>query len=176
MNEPRGLERDAAGNLYTANYYDGKVLKYDASGVASVLATLPSGAYPNGLTLASNGDLWIVGASLYKVTAAGVVSTFNVGALGNLRSIGIESTGALILGGTDKKTGQPQVIRRDTAGTEEVLYTGGLANPIGFVKDDAGNYVVTNYGEHTLTKVSAADGVITPFVAVGSGPAALNRP
>ena len=176
MNEPRGLERDAAGNLYTANYYDGKVLKYDASGVASVLATLPSGAYPNGLTLASNGDLWIVGASLYKVTAAGVVSTFNVGALGNLRSIGIESTGALILGGTDKKTGQPQVIRRDTAGTEEVLYTGGLANPIGFVKDDAGNYVVTNYGDHTLTKVSAADGVITPFVAVGSGPAALNRP
>ena len=176
LNEPRGLERDAAGNLYTVNYYDGKVLKYDANGVGAILATLPSGAYPNGLALAPNGDLWIVGADLYRVTAAGAVSTFAINTLITLRSVGIDGSAGLVIGGTDRSTGQPEVIRRDAAGAETVLYTGGLSNPMGLVKDDAGNYVVANYGDHTLTKVSAADGSIKAFVAAATGPTALNRP
>lgn len=176
LNNPRGLARDTAGNLYTVNYYDGKVLKFDASGVASVLATLPSGAYSNGFALVSNGDLWIAGSQLYRVTASGAVSTFQVATLGSLTSIGIDSNGALIIGGASKQTGQPQVIRRDSAGVETILYTGGLANPYAFVKDDAGNYVVTNYGDSTLAKVSSVDGSISPFVAYATEAGSLNRP
>lgn len=179
LNEPRGLERDAAGNLYTVNYNDGKVLKYDTSGQVSVLATLPNGSYPKALTLTSNGDVWVLGSNgsaLYQVPPTGQVNTFAVNALGSLSSIGVDGSGALVIGGTQRQTGQPQIIRRDAAGTETVLYTGGLANPVSFVKDDAGNYVVTNYGDSTLAKVSAANGSISAFVPASSGPAALNRP
>ena len=176
LNNPKGLARDAAGNLYTVNYYDGKILKFDTNGVASVLATLPSGAYINGFALAANGDLWLVGNQLYQVTSGGAISPFKITALNTLSSIGIDSNGSLIIGGTSKSTGQPQIIRRDAAGVETVLYTGGLSNPYAFVKDDAGNYVVTNYGDSTLTKVSAADGSISPFVGQATGVGALNRP
>lgn len=176
LNNPRGLARDSAGNLYTVNYADGKVLKFDASGVVSVLATLPGGSYANGFALASNGDLWIVGNQLYQVTAGGAIGAFKIATLSSLTSIGIDSNGTLIIGGVSKQTGQPQIIRRDSAGLESVLYTGGLANPYAFVKDDAGNYVVTNYGDSTLTKVSLTDGSISPFVAYAKEAGSLNRP
>jgi sugar lactone lactonase YvrE len=179
LSDPRGLDRDAAGNLYTVNRNDGKVLMYDASGQVSVLATLPNGTYPQALTLTPNGHVWVLctnGFGLYQVTPTGQVNSITVDALSSLSSIGVDGSGALVIGGTQRQTGQPQIIRRDAAGTETVLYTGGLANPVSFVKDDSGHYVVTNYGDSTLAKVSAADGSISAFVAASSGPAALNRP
>ncbi|MCL2297619.1 MAG: carboxypeptidase regulatory-like domain-containing protein, partial [Proteobacteria bacterium] len=174
LNNSRGLITDDEGNLYTINYHiDGKLIKIAVDGTMSVIATIPAAAYANDLARDGEGKFWIVGyyGRLYGVTSAGVVSEYALTTLSMANGIDIAADGSLLITGTIAVSGiaENRLIRRDVNGAETVLWRNGLSNPVSLVKDDAGHYVVTNWGDNTLSKV-AADGSITTFVS------GLNRP
>ncbi|MCL2309840.1 MAG: carboxypeptidase regulatory-like domain-containing protein [Proteobacteria bacterium] len=172
LNNSRGLIADDEGNLYTVNYGDAKLIKIAPDGTMSVVATLPG----NGNTdLARDHDdnLWVttVGSKLYEVTPAGIVVTYTLTTLSYTYGIDVAADGSLLITGTIGISGatENRLIKRDVNGVETVLWRNGLSNPVSLVKDDVGHYVVTNYGDNTLSKV-ATDGSITTFVS------GLNRP
>ena len=172
----RGLITDDQGNLYTVNSGDSKLLQIATDGTMSVIATLPAGVIATDLTRDRDGNFWMPASSglrLTEVTPAGVVTTYTLTTLTAITSIDAAADGSLLIAGTFNMTSVgtlSRLIKRDPAsGVETVLWSGGLSNPVSLVKDDNGNYVVTNYGDNTLSKV-AADGSITPFAS------GLNRP
>ena len=163
----QGLVTDAAGDLYTVNATDGKLLQIDPSGVTTVLATLPTNYGITSLAIDAQGNFWIgasSGGRLYQVNPAGVITTFTLSNQTAVAGIDVDASGNLLI------TGSSSLVMRTPAGQETVLLRNGLSNPYAMVKDDAGNYVVTNYGDNTVSKVSAVTGAISVF-ATG-----LNRP
>ncbi|MDR0276157.1 MAG: carboxypeptidase regulatory-like domain-containing protein [Burkholderiaceae bacterium] len=175
LNNAQGLVTDAAGNLYTVNMGDGKLLKLDPSGVSTVLATLPTNSQATSLALDAQGNFWIGannGGKLYQVNPQGVISTLTLSSLNSVAGIDVDASGNLLITGTlsTAASGGSGLISRTPAGQETVLLRNGLSSPYAMVKDDAGNYVVTNYGDNTVSKVLAATGAVSVF-ATG-----LNRP
>ncbi|MES2933191.1 MAG: carboxypeptidase regulatory-like domain-containing protein [Pseudomonadota bacterium] len=175
---------DAEGNLYSVNGSDGKVVKISSAGVQSVIASLPVAAYSD-LALDLNGHLWIATKSLgkvYTVTPQGAVSNIAVNTLSAISALDFTASGTLVLTGTFTGTesgkainGETRLVQRDSAGIETVLWRNGLSTPVAMVKDDAGNYVVTNSGDGTLVKVSVADGLIVPFATGLNHPQGITR-
>ena len=172
MNNARGLVGDGAGNFFTINYNDHKVIEVDASGTARVFATLPQGIGIPALGRDAQGNLWIGGSSssgkVFEVSPQGDISTISLASLGSIAGIDSDANGDLLFTGSG--AGEQRLVRRDTQAQETVLWRNGLSTPEDMTKDDAGNYVVTNYGDNSLSKISAITGAITPLAS------GLNRP
>jgi len=176
FSNPRGLVRDAQGNLFTVNASDRKVLRVDGQTRAvSVLATVPDA--PSGIALDAAGNLWIASTNkrISTVSPAGALTSINAVRITSLTGIDLDAAGNLVLAGSFSgvengvSLSEQRLVRRAPDGTESVLWRNGLSQPSAMVKDDAGNFVVSNYGDNTLAKVTP-QGVVTPF-ATG-----LNRP
>lgn len=169
------LVADAQGNLYTANWSDGKVIKIDSTGVQSILATVPGGTSAFDLALDGFGNLWVAGAKLIKIAPTGTMTAVPVSSLSVIYGIDFSASGVMFLSGIFNTNGEHRLVQRDSSGTETILWRNGLVNPTAMVKDDAGNYVVTNSGDGTLVKVSSVDGLISPFVAGLAQPKGITR-
>ncbi len=81
MNGPSALAFDAAGNLYEADTSAGRVLEFSPTGAPlGAFASVPD---PTGLAFDAFGNLYVsdfsVGGHIFKVTPAGVVTTFASG-------------------------------------------------------------------------------------------------
>jgi len=91
---PNGLTIDKDGNLYTANFNNGNVIKITQAGEVSVLATLPGNN--NGHLIFGNGRLYVVarGANqIYEVSLTGDVKLLaGTGAKGNSDGDALHST------------------------------------------------------------------------------------
>jgi len=81
LNGPIGLAFDNAANLYAANYNGQSIQKFTSGGSSSIFAS--GFADPSGLAFDSAGNLYVADqwatpnyGAVYKVTSAGVVSTF----------------------------------------------------------------------------------------------------
>ena len=60
LNGPLGMQFDAAGDLYVANYFASDILKRDPAGNWSVFATVPPGySNPLGLALDADGSMYV---------------------------------------------------------------------------------------------------------------------
>ncbi len=169
LNQPRGLVSDASGNVYSVSAagYDGRIFKIDMQGQISVVATIPSTLRYIALTdlaLDGNGTIWVsnYNNNVYSVSVAGAITEITLTQLDAITGIDIDSSGNLILSGTG--LGQTRLVRRTPQGNESVLWANGLSLPMGLVKDMQGNFIVTNSGDGTLTKVNAA-GQIVPFIS-----------
>ncbi len=181
MSQSSRLITDAAGNFYTINSRDYKILKTDSAGLISVVATVPpqyQSSGPFDLALAPNGDLWVTsgaGGTLLRLDASGAFTAVTYTALTSLRGIDVAANGDLVMvgeyrGPSNNYGTENRLVRMTQAGVETVLWANGLAVTVAFVADDAGNLVVSNYGDNTLSKISLASGQITPFAS------GLNRP
>lgn len=74
---PNGIEMDAAGNIYTCNFNDGRIIKLTPDGTASVFANIPGNN--NGHLLFNNGRFYIAarGANqIYTVDLSGNPTLF----------------------------------------------------------------------------------------------------
>lgn len=166
------LIRDGQGNLYTLNLGAvGKLVKIDASGAQTVLATLAPGATPSDLALDGAGNMWISSEAanqpngkLFKVSPQGEITSVAISSLNLIYALDISDSGMTFLTGLSS-SGETRLVQRDPAGTETVLWRNGLSQPVAMAKDGAGNYVVTNSADGSLVKVSAANGLISPFVS-----------
>jgi len=122
---PNGLTIDNDGNLYAANFNNGKVIKITRAGKVSVLATLPGNN--NGHLIFGNGRLYVVarGANqIYEVSLTGVVKLIaGTGEKGNSDGDALRSTWYI-----------PNGIGISSSGTElyisdKVFGTGTQLNP-----------------------------------------------
>lgn len=79
---PIGLARDEAGNLYAANFYDGRVVRVAPDGTQELVATvtLPDGnPSPIGHLAYAAGALWATGGRanrIYRISLIGEVDTW----------------------------------------------------------------------------------------------------
>ncbi len=144
FNQPAGVARDGAGNLYVADMGDDTIRKITPAGVVTTLAGWPgaSGSIdgtgrvarfsaPAGLAVDSAGNLFVADANndtIRRITPAGVVTTL---------------AGAARVRGTVDGTGS----------------AAELDGPVGLAIDSAGNLYVTS-GDSTVRMVTAA-GVVT---------------
>ncbi|MCB0264900.1 MAG: T9SS type A sorting domain-containing protein, partial [Calditrichaeota bacterium] len=106
---------DDAGNLYTCNFSDGKVIKITPAGAVSELATIPGNN--NGHLTFANGRLYVVARcanQIYEVTLAGEVSLLaGSGIRGNADGPALEATFSLPNGITASSTGDTLYVNDD---------------------------------------------------------------
>lgn len=162
------LGRDAQGNFYTAQ--SNRVNRIGPDGTLTVLATL-AGASIADLAVQADGTVWTCwGSELRKVAPSGTVTRHPLVTLSSCSAIDVNDAGDVLVGGTSALVGGEQVLVKFTAGSpEQILWRNGLSQPIGLARLASGGFAVANYGDGTVSKVSAA-GVVTPFAS------GLNRP
>ena len=74
---PNGIAKDDQGNFYTANFYNGDVIKITPNGTPSVFVTIPGNN--NGHLVYRDGYLYVVARTanqIYKVSLTGEVELF----------------------------------------------------------------------------------------------------
>ena len=167
----RKLKIAPEGWLYTVNYYDGKVLRLDTNGNQTVLGQLPTGYYADAAMDAA-GNIWAAyNAVLYRLSPQGVPTRFDTTQINDIAAITFTADGMLLAG---RFNGESRLVLRADNGQETILARNGFSSPVAMVKDDAGNYVVTNSSDGSLVKVSA-DGKISPFVSKLRNPQGIAR-
>ncbi len=171
LQRARKLKMSPQGWLYTVNYYDGKVLRLDTNGTQTVLGQLPTGYYTDAAMDAA-GNIWAAyNAVLYRLSPQGVPTRFDTTQINDIAAITFTADGMLLAG---RYNGESRLVLRADNGQETILARNGFSAPVAMVKDDAGNYVVTNSSDGTLVKVSA-DGKISPFVSNLRSPQGIAR-
>jgi sugar lactone lactonase YvrE len=149
FNYPRGLGRDAGGNVFVTEYYNYAVRKLNAFGTAGTLAgdaAQPSAVDGAAATARFSRSL----APNHAVDAAGnlYVGDSNNHTVRKVAPDGTTTTLAGLAGAFGTATG-----------------TGGAArfyNPAGTAVDAAGNVYVCDYSNHAIRKITPA-GVVTNF-------------
>ncbi|HEY0660713.1 MAG TPA: carboxypeptidase regulatory-like domain-containing protein [Lysobacter sp.] len=166
------LDRDGAGNFYTT--VAGRINKIAPDGTQSILATFADWTAIGGLTVQGDGIAWACsGNTLRKVASDGGVQTFPLVSISACRSLDVNGSGDLLLGGSSALANaqfDEQILVKYRAGAgESVLWRGGLAQAMGMARLSGGGFAITNKGDGTVYKVSDS-GIVTPFVA------GLNQP
>jgi sugar lactone lactonase YvrE len=146
FHNPRGIARDATGNLYVADTSNDTIRRITPDGVATTLAGMAKASgntdgvgkaarfnYPCGLAMDASGTLYV--ADLYnyvirKVTPGGLVTTF-AGQVGK------------------------------SAGINGPAHKAGFDSPVGLAVDNYGNVYVADMNLNSIRKITAAGRVIT---------------
>ncbi|RXE85870.1 Ig-like domain-containing protein [Pseudoalteromonas sp. A757] len=151
FNFPKAVTVDASGNVYVADSSNNKIRKITPAGVVTTFAgsgspgstdgtgTAATFAAPTGITIDSNGNLYVVETNPHivrKITPAGVVTTF-AGSKG--------SSGFTDATGTSAKFNFP--------------YNGGSSSN--------NDLFIADRNNHAIRKVTSA-GVVTTFAGTGS--------
>lgn len=182
---------DASGNIYVADYSnhrirkvtpDGTVSTFAGSGVAGFADGIGLAAqfnYPNGITINSDGVLFVSDGSnnrIRQITSDGIVTTFaGSGTAGALNGIGTAaqfkfptSVAADLFGNLFVADFSNNKIRKITAdGTVSDFGGTGYNGPSGIAVDINGNVYVADQTNRRIRKITAA-GVMTTLAGAGT--------
>ncbi|SDP30076.1 gliding motility-associated C-terminal domain-containing protein [Mucilaginibacter sp. OK268] len=169
------LAVDASNNLYTAEYDAGHgtyaVVKYNAGSPAGSAGTrlydnlksAPGYAYPTGLAIAPNGDIYVAdafsndpsitdGGHVYKLTAASAYSVSTVSSSKYATALAVDASGNLY---SSENAGAGYQLVKYTNGTGTgtsvygPLHSNGIYYPWGIVIFDASNIFVADGDDGT---------------------------
>ncbi len=188
LNQPAGVARDAAGNLFIADYGNHRIRRVAADGVVSTYAgngtagfggdgSAASGAQlngPSGLAIDTDGSLLIADSGnhrIRRITPAGTISSIaGSGTAGNAGDGGAASGAQLNYpsGLAVDASGNIYIadsgnnrVRRIAGGTISTMPTGPLNSPQGVAVDAAGNLYTADLFNHRIQKLDAKGGVST---------------
>jgi sugar lactone lactonase YvrE len=138
LNRPSGIALDAAGNLYIADTWNGRVRKVNAAGVISTIGDTPL-ANPQSVAVDATGNLYIAdtwNGRVRKVTADGVMTI-------------VAGNGTIGFSGDGGPAASAQI---------------GI--PSAVAVDAAGNLYISDTANHRIRKVTV-NGVISTVVGDG---------
>jgi hypothetical protein len=166
---PMGIAFDNAGNLYTADYGDNMVFKFNSNGVESVFANAGLDE-PFGIAFDRSGNLYVSNYgnnTIEKFGTNGVGTVFGTNDLTEPTGLAFDASGNLYA--ANYQTGE--VTKFDTNGVASVFVGfGGLTFPVGLAFDKSGNLYGTSSGNNTIYKFGTT-GARTVFANAG-----LNEP
>ncbi|MEO8097164.1 MAG: hypothetical protein ABI811_05640 [Acidobacteriota bacterium] len=191
--QPSGVELDAAGNLFVADFGNHRVRKITPQGVISTvagngtaggtgdggLATLASFDGPLDVAVGTDNTLYISDASTAKVRAvngAGVVSQVTASGFGGLSGIAVDNQNNIFIAATASRqvmriTGQTATaiagaLPNGTVGNNVPATSVGLLVPFGVAVDATGILYLSDFADSRIRRVSET-GIIT--TVLGSG-------
>ncbi len=159
FSDPRGIARDAAGNLYVADNGNNAVKEILAGSGTAV--SIGSGFnQPGGIALDAAGDIYITdtGNGLVKEILAGTSTIVTLGS-GFTAPYGItlDATGNIYISDVSQN-----VVKEIAAGTgTTITYATGFNQPHGITIDGSGNLFVANTGSKQLLEVAAGTSTLT---------------
>jgi len=173
--DPEGLAVDGSGNVYVSDATNGTLIEYQTIGGYYLTGTLPAGLSFNTTTGTFSGTpSTVFGPTTYTVTAYsyGLSATTTVTlsctlpapAISYTPSTDVYCVGTAITALSPVNTGGPVSAMTFNVGAS---ITGGtLSSPYGIATDPSGNVYVTNSGNGTINKYTAA-GVYSSVFATG---------
>lgn len=161
LNNPRGVDVDADGNIYVANTSGNSVLRISPDGTASVFAT--GFVTPLDVDLDGQGNLYVLNTnySYVRIGTDGSRTTQQTG-LGSQRGIKVLSDGRVLI------VVNNALYEVTTAGQVNKIVSGGLANPMGIAVNSHGAVFIANRGENSISRYD--NGELSTFVTGISQP------
>ena len=181
---PRDIAIDASGNVFTINDVINTVSKITAAGVVTqTWASLPLGASATGIAIDALSNVYTANnqlSTVSKITSAGAITQAWATLSNSPWKIAISASGivytANALGSTVSKITPTALITQSWA----TLYQGVLdpdpmaadpyitppANPYDIVVDATENVYTANYGNNTISKITAAGVLADPWVTL----------
>jgi len=157
LNNPEGVARDSAGNVYIADPYNCIIRKVDTAGNIGTVAGIPSSC-----TYGGDGGP-ATSANLYYPAGVAVDSSNNLYIADNYNHIIRKVSGGTIttVAGTPQTPGY--------SGDGGPATSAKLTSPQDMKVDSAGNIYIADYNNQRIRKVSAASGNITTVAGNGAG-------
>ena len=202
FNQPQGLARDTAGNLYVADTANSAIRKITPAGIVSTLAGSPvqtgstDGAgtaarfnRPVGIAVDKSGNVYVADTqnhSIRKITPAGAVSTLagKSGTAGNLDGTGAAARFNAPTGIAVDKNGAIYVSDSNNFKVRKITPTGAVSSlpftashvPAGLAVDASLNVFAVDLTGLTLVQITPQN-VLTPLAALNgvtlTGPSGL---
>lgn len=161
LSQPRGMDRDAAGNLYVTNSSSNTVSIVTPDGRVTEFAA--GFAYPIDIDVTPGNDVYVLNSvrDYIRIAADGTRTVVNTG-LQFQRGIEALADGRVLVATGDG------LFEVTPAGAVNPIVSDGLSRPQGMAADSQGAVYIANTGENTITRFK--DGALSPFVE------GINRP
>jgi serine/threonine-protein kinase len=181
---PTALAFDAAGNLYIADYGNGRVVEVTRAGVGTVLDTGSfsfSGLDITGTAVDANGNVYIADRTntrIVKVSAAGAATIVPVPGLtlNNPQGVAVDPSGNLYIVDSSNQ----RIILSTTAGNVSVIKFSGAtigSFVFGITPDATGNLLIADWNNSRIVKVDvSATSLAFATTNVGSAVRTARRP
>ena len=213
LNIPRAVAVDSSGNLFIADWGNGRIRKVDTSGTISTVAGNGTAGFsgdggpatsaklniPRGVAVDSSGNLFIADWSngrIRKVDTSGTISTvagdgtFGFGGDGGPATsaqlsfptgVAVDSSGNLFIA----DTANHRIRKVDTSGTISTVAGNGTAGfsgdggpatsaklnfPFGVAVDSSGNLFIADHFNHRVRKVDTSGNIDTVAGTGATGP------
>ena len=169
---PTDIAVDADNNIYTTDYYNGRVVKIPANGIATVTwgpssAVVTTGGSPHGITVDSAGNIYTANSTsdnVSKITPAGT-STI-LGATGRKPyEVAVDSAGNVY---TSNELSN-NVSKITSTGISTVNWGSSGTGPTGISVDSAGNVYTANSTSNNVTIITP-QGAATTLGTTGAEP------
>ena len=175
---PIGLVRDNSGNIFIADYSDGRIRKIDKNNIISTFAMVTS---PYDLETDGKGNLFVssdLGGNIYKINSSGQSRVYAKG-FADPEGIALDKHGNLFVADytsqrVKKIDSTGKVVLFAGNGTGGFSGDGGLATeatlnyPSGVGVDDSGNVFISDEQNNRIRKVDI-NGIITTVAGGGLG-------
>ncbi len=182
-----GVAVDSAGNVYVADYPNGRVEKFSPSGVYITEWSTGVGSFPSAIAIDSADNVYVAltgSSNIHKYTSAGVSITFwgtngsGSGQFSGLSGLAIDPSDFVYAGDTNNN----RVQKFTSAGSFVVQWGGaGTGNgqftfPRGIASDTAGHIYVVDNGNDRVQKFDEVGNYLVQWGSSGTGNGQFSNP